>query len=291
MEFLQPLHLVMDIFSAENSKDLDALKNAVQLLNTPSITSKMANLVGGPIEWSISKLPKGAKDKVNDAVKAALHKSLDTAVRTMDDTPSTAASTKLHKWGAAATGALGGFFGFSTMLLELPVSVTIMMRAVADIARAEGFKLSDFSVQLDCLTVFALDGNSTDGGATDTGLYMAKAGLHNLVNLTAAELAAIAAERAAENITAREGAAFLARFIDAVAARFGVVITEKMAAQIVPVLGAVAGAALNTLFTDHYQDLAQGYFTRKRLALKYGDAEIQVAYANILAGQPAPSAA
>lgn len=281
----------MNIFESENSKDLDALKNAVQLLNTPSITSKMASLVGGPIEWGMSKLPKGAKDKVDHAVKAALHKSLDAAVWTMDDTPSTAASTKLHKWGAAATGALGGFFGFSTILLELPVSVTIMMRAVADIARAEGFKLSEFGVQLDCLTVFALDGNSVDGGATDTGFYMSKAALNNLVNLTAAELATIAAERTSSSFTAKEGAALIAKFIDAVAARFGVVITEKMAAQIVPVLGAVAGATLNTLFTDHYQDLAQGYFTRKRLALKYGEAEIQVAYNTILAGRLALTSA
>src|SRR3712207_7386206 len=36
-------------------------------------------------------------------------------------------------------------------------------------------------------------------------------------------------------------------------------------AQAVPVLGAISGAAVNTLFIDHFQSLAQGHFTVRRL--------------------------
>ena len=74
----------------------------------------------------------------------------------------------------------------------------------------------------------------------------------------------------------------LARLIDAVATRFGVVITEKTAAQIVPVLGGVAAATINALFTDHYQDMARGHFIVKRLEAKYGEAPIERAYSEIL---------
>lgn len=38
-----------------------------------------------------------------------------------------------------------------------------------------------------------------------------------------------------------------------------------MAAQVVPVIGALTGATLNTMFTDYYQDMARGHFIVKRL--------------------------
>ena len=78
---------------------------------------------------------------------------------------------------------------------------------------------------------------------------------------------------------------WLARVIDGVASRFGVVITEKMAAQAAPVLGAVAGATLNTLFTSFYQDMARGHFTVLRLEQTYGEDEVAQAYRR-LTGKP-----
>jgi hypothetical protein len=39
----------------------------------------------------------------------------------------------------------------------------------------------------------------------------------------------------------------IVRFVQAVAQRFGIQVSEKVAAQAVPVIGAVGGAAINTL--------------------------------------------
>ena len=39
---------------------------------------------------------------------------------------------------SAASGAAGGAFGLASLPVELPVSTTIMLRSIADIARAEG---------------------------------------------------------------------------------------------------------------------------------------------------------
>nr|WP_283114711.1 EcsC family protein [Neisseria flavescens] len=38
---------------------------------------------------------------------------------------------------------MGGFFGFSAIMVELPVSTTIMMRSILDVARSEGFDITD----------------------------------------------------------------------------------------------------------------------------------------------------
>ena len=46
----------------------------------------------------------------------------------------------------------------------------------------------------------------------------------------------------------------------AIAARFGVLISDKVAVQMVPIAGAVSAATLNYLFMKHYQDVATGHF-------------------------------
>ncbi|HPY39625.1 MAG TPA: hypothetical protein PLM98_03820, partial [Thiolinea sp.] len=68
-----------------------------------------------------------------------------------------------------------------------------------------------------------------------------------------------------------------------VASRFGVVITEKFAAQAVPIVGGVAGATLNVLFINFYQDMATGHFIIKRLEKKYGYAAVKREY-NLIRG-------
>jgi hypothetical protein len=40
--------------------------------------------------------------------------------------------------GAALSGGVGGFFGVAAIAFELPLSTTIIMRSIADIARSEG---------------------------------------------------------------------------------------------------------------------------------------------------------
>ena len=58
--------------------------------------------------------------------------------------------------------------------------------------------------------------------------------------------------------------------IAAIAARFGVVVTQKAAAQMVPILGALSGALVNIIFIQHFQDVARAHFTMRRLERKYG---------------------
>jgi len=124
---------------------------------------------------------------------------------------------------------------------------------------------------LACLEVFALGGSRSDDDAAVGGYYAARALLARAVS-QAAQYAggSVALEKAAPPA--------LARLIALVAERFGVQITEKAAAQAVPALGAVGGAVINTLFIDHFQDMARGHFTVRRLEGKYGREAVRQAY-------------
>jgi intein/homing endonuclease len=67
-----------------------------------------------------------------------------------------------------------------------------------------------------------------------------------------------------------------------VAERFSIQVTEKAAAQAIPAIGAAGGAIINTLFIDHYQDMAKGHFTVRRLEREYGRELIQERYHQLL---------
>jgi EcsC family protein len=87
-----------------------------------------------------------------------------------------------------------------------------------------------------------------------------------------------AARFIAEGGVIEEGAPVLVRFIAQVASRFGVVVTQKVAEQTVPVVGALGGAAVNYAFIEHFQEVARGHFTVRRLERIYGKDIVQTEY-------------
>ena len=68
------------------------------------------------------------------------------------------------------------------------------------------------------------------------------------------------------------------RLITQIATRFSIPVTEKAAAQAVPIIGAAGGALINTLFIDHFQDTARGHFVVRRLERIYGKSLVRTAY-------------
>jgi len=267
------------------SQDWRDLERAVELLESPTLTAKMANLIGSPLEFAVKRLPDSVSRRIHGAVEAALFKSAQAALWSMDNTPGKAASTRWHKLAAATSGAVGGAFGFTTLFIELPVSTTIMMRSVADVARSEGFDLREMSTRHACLEVFALGGNSGKDDASETGYYITRGFTAEVMRHLSAELAgrAVGGSPVMIGLTPKEAGKWLAKIVEKVAARFGVVVTEKFAAQAVPIVGAVAGATLNTMFTDYYQDVARGHFIVRRLERTYGYETVRAAYSMLAA--------
>ena len=83
-----------------------------------------------------------------------------------------------------------------------------------------------------------------------------------------------------------EGRPVLVRLIAQIASRFGVVVTQKLAAQAVPIVGALGGAAVNYAFIDHFQEIARAHFTVRRLERRYGKDAVREAYARLSAAAP-----
>ena len=86
------------------------------------------------------------------------------------------------------------------------------------------------------------------------------------------------ADALAEKGLGKSGAPALVRLIALIAARFGIVVSQKAAAQMVPVIGAAGGAIINTIFIGHYQDMARGHFVVRRLEKIHGSEPVRKAY-------------
>jgi hypothetical protein len=255
------------IISAE---DLDELRYAKALLENPSLAAKVANALGTPIEKGLQWLPASWSETVNYSTRAAIDKALQLAVISLDDRAVRPASNFLHKIIVAGTGAGGGAFGLAGLPVELPISTLVMLRSIADIARSQGEFIKSPESQLACIEVFALGGRSKEDNATETGYFAVRMALQRAIS--------DAAQYIAERGLAERGAPAIVRLITQVASRFGIVVSEKVAAQAVPVIGAASGAVVNVLFTDHYQDIARGHFTIRRLERKYSLDEVREAF-------------
>lgn len=254
---------------------LQELAEAKRLLENPGFAIKAGNLLGRPIEKGFELLPKSWNTQVGVLTQDALKAAVRTAIATLDKDPAPAghraAHTGWHKAAATLSGAAGGFFGLAALPVELPVSTAIICRSIADIARAQGENLREVDTQLACIQVFALGGRSHADDASETAYFSTRAAMAKAVS--------DAAQYLASQKLAQDSAPALLRLIALVAARFQIQITEKAAAQAVPIIGAGAGALLNLLFIDHFQDMSRGHFTIRRLERLYGTGEVQARYA------------
>lgn len=254
-----------------SKEDLAQLRHAKQLLENPGLAAKLSNTLGTPFEAGMKMLPKKWQRSVHGATEAALMKALDVAVTSLGKKRGGASSDRMHRFAAAASGAAGGAFGIAAIGIELPLSTTLILRSIAEIAAAEGEDPRHIETKLACISVFAL-GSSKDArdNAAESGYFAARAALASAVSEASKYLA--------EKGLGKSGAPALVRLISLIAARFGVVVSQKTAAQMVPVLGAAGGAIINTIFIGHYQDMARGHFIVRRLEKVHGSEPVRLAY-------------
>jgi hypothetical protein len=257
--------------------DLDDLRRARALLERPSLAVRITNLVGAPIEGLVKRLPAGANQAIANATRNSLGAALDVAIKTMDSrkgAPVGPPSDWLHRGVVMATGAVGGFAGLPGLLVELPISLTVMLRSIADHARAQGEDLSKVADRLECLTVFAYGSPSKGDDAVDAGYFAVRAAMARAVG----QAAEYVAERGVAEVAGEHAAPAIVHLISRIAQRLGVAVTDKAAAQLVPIVGAAGGAAVNALFIGHYQDTAWAHFTIRRLERAHGAESVRSAY-------------
>ena len=250
--------------------DLVRLQYAKDLLENPGLAAKLTNVIGQPFEKAFDYLPAKWSDAIQNITRKSLTHALDAAVKTIHHSEKNHSSNTLHKFLVAASGGIGGAFGLPALAIELPATTVIMFRSIADIARSEGEDVQRIETRLACLEVFALGGDSEKDNAAESGYYAVKTLLAKQVSE--------AAKYIVEKGIAEEGAPALIRLIAAIASRFGVTVSQKAAASAVPVIGAAGGALINSIFMDHFQNMARGHFIMRSLERKYGSETIQQKY-------------
>lgn len=203
---------------------------------------RLLNALGGQAEGLLDRLPHQVRTGLTEATERALVLAMRAAQGSRLAVPGQSGRTNMI-W-TTAMGAAGGMGGLPSALVELPATTTVLLRAIQDVAAEHGFDPAAENVQFDCIRVFAAAGPlSTDDGA-DLGFVSLR-------------------------LTLTGGA--LHKMISAVAPRLATALGQKLAAQSVPVLGAVAGASVNYVYTRYYQQIAHVHFGLRRLAV---DADI-----------------
>lgn len=268
----------MDLTKSE----LAILEDAYMKLENPSLAVRLSSAVGMPVEAVTRQLSKKAPAALVDVVSTSTHKAIElvmqSSVWSLRGEEQAPASPGLHKAAAATTGAVAGFFGLQTLIVELPLTTGIMFRSIADIARAEGESQNDPETLMNCMQVFAMgSGLSDQDDAAETAYYGVRFALSKAVG--------DALQYVASQGVGSASAPALVRLISAVAARFGIVVTQKAMAQTIPVLGAVGGGLVNTIFISHFQDMARGHFAIRGLERKYGDDVVKDVYLRLKSGE------
>jgi hypothetical protein len=254
-----------------DDRDSSFIAEAAQYLEKPSFVVRIADKLGKPLEAGLKVLPEPARRTVQKATHAALERALDTAIAT-----GTAGAPRAHTGLTALTGFAGGFFGLAGLAVELPITTCVMLRSVASIAAINGFDVKDPGIKLECLLVFALGGPSKDDDDMESAYFSARLGTAKLLDEAAKWLL---------QGGARETAPALVQLLARVAARFEIVVGEKALAEMLPLLGAFSGAAINAAFTEHFNAVARYHFGLRALERKHGVGRVRELYENARRGR------
>lgn len=196
------------------------------------------NTIGGSAEGLLDQLPQTIRSGLEGATVAALNQAMRAAHSSRSMVPDQ--KSWLNQVVTTAMGAAGGAGGLPTALAELPVTTTLLLRVIQGVAVEHGFDPAAESVQFDCVQVFSAAGPlSADDGA-DLGFLSVRLALSG---------------KAMQAVIAK------------IAPKLAVVLGQKLAAQAVPVLGAMAGAATNYAYTSYYEDIAHVHFGLRKLAI------------------------
>jgi hypothetical protein len=250
------------------NQDMAALKESVRMLEKSGFLSSLTHLLGRQISTLGQYAPAKMRNVASQIATRALEAAMTAALSSLPSgrRPS---SFLLHKAAVTATGAIGGAFGMAALPLELPASTVLMLRSIADIARAEGEDLDAPETALACLAVFALGGRTPEDDQLDSAYLTARLALAETISEASHYIGRGAVDMAAPPII---------KLMSMIAKRYGLALSQKMAAQAVPVVGALGGAMVNLWFVHHLERIAQGHFTVRRLERAYGAQPVRAAY-------------
>lgn len=264
----QELHLPSTSFSSRemDSDSLAQLHRVLEQVESGRGTLvRLADLMGGAVGRATQlglrglSLAPGLKAFLQRVTEGAVEQAFRIAILGIEregPVVSRKMRENLAQAAVAVSGAAGGFGGFASMAPDIGFTTLTIMREIATIARENGENLNDEETRRACLEVFALrsvaTGQRDDGEEGELGFFAAR-GL-----MRGQPLVMLMAE---------------------VSGYYGIALSRKLAAQMVPVAGALCGAALNSAFLAHYRAVARAHFTIRRLERLHGTAVKEAAQA------------
>ncbi len=148
---------------------------------------------------------------------------------------------------ASASGAMSGLAGLPGAAVDLPFTTAMMLRAIAEIARAHGEDIRDPETRRACIEVFTLGSVPGEDSDAEVSYWAARATLNHTT---------------------------VAATIQQAARLLVVPLSEKLLAQAVPIAGAFAGGTLNYAFMRYFQQIAQVHFAVRALERRTGDSAL-----------------
>ncbi len=207
---------------------------------------RLVNRMGNTLENQLSVVPDRYRGHVERATAQALETAYGLAGRAPD------MGERGPMMAVLASGAAGGAGGLATSIAELPVTVTLILNAIRAEARAAGYDPDTPAVREECLRVFGAGSPLASDDGINTSFLTAR------LSITGQAVQSV---------------------IAAVAPRLAAALGQKLAAQAVPVIGAVSGAALNAAFLSYYREVARIRFELLRLAESHGAEPVLDAFA------------
>jgi hypothetical protein len=259
-------------FALVSAPDHALLTRAAGQLEQPGFAIKVADVLGRPVTRAFGMMPEIANRQVAKLIEAAMLKCLGIAIDSLEGTAPNVPSRWVPRLTTGVTGGLGGLFGAFALPIELPLTTTLMLQSIADIARHQGEDLGRPEARLACLEVFAL-GDRRSGKRADIGYYATRSVLARLT----ADLAGMIIQQRSVDAASPIGL----RLAREIAGRFGIAVSERAAASAVPIIGALGGATVNMMFMSHFQQIAEGHFTIRRLERRYGAELVRTLYRSV----------
>ena len=227
--------------------EIAALARAYGRANGPVMA--LVNRLGGSVESQLALLPDRVRQKIERVTALALraaHGVAGVGAKAPDIGPRGA------MLAAMATGAVGGAGGLATSIAELPVTITVILHAIRREAQAAGYDPDDLAIRAACLQVFAAGSPLAGDDGVNSAFLSAR------LTLTGPAIQ---------------------RVIATVAPRLAAALGQKLLAQAIPVLGSVAGAALNAGYLSYYREVARIRFALMRLSEVHGAEPVLAAFA------------
>ena len=218
--------------------DRELIRLVMRYNNAGGLVIELLNALGQQADGLLGQLPVKARDGLEAATEAALIQAMKAAdkSRSIRGTESGWLQTTF----ATALGAAGGAGGVGTALAELPVTTTVFLRAIQDVAETYEFDATAENVKFDCVQVFAAGGPLSEDDSADLAFLSSRMALSS---------------------------GGTQKLIAWVTPRLAVVLGQKLAAQMVPVIGATTGALTNYAYMNYYREMAHVHFGLRRLAI------------------------